>query len=150
MSCDLNRAEFHLLVRSKNLIGSVLIPHPGRNRLLILHTPWLIKHKCPYFNTLSRNTRSSVAQIKRAMWNSQALALFRVEGVENGHLRVELVRDVVPSVIWVVVDLEDLVCYGREDLVNLEKILLRVNALGVEECKRKVSAGPSEWLPDTE
>lgn len=91
---------------------------------------------------MTRYSRAGITQIERAMRDSQALALLRVVRVENGQLRGKLVGDIIPPVLGVVVDLEDFVGHGGEDLVDLEEISLGIDAQGVEKGEGEVTAWP--------
>lgn len=112
------------------------------------HNVKLVKHKSPDLDALPRNPRSCLGQIKRTVWDRQALPPFRVKGIEDGNFRVELVRDVIPLVIWVPADLEDLIGDSGEDLVDSDEILFGIHRRGVEIRHWEVPAWAGKGFPD--
>src|SRR3569833_2165112 len=137
------------------LILCTLTHHPPPNLLFahqILSISFLrkkisVEHKGPDLDALPRDSRACIPQVKRAVGHSKTLALLRVEGVEDDHLRCRLVGDIEPSVILTMVNLEHLVGDSREDLVHSEEILLPIYRLRVQVCHGEVSTWTLQRLP---
>jgi hypothetical protein len=83
------------------------------------------------------------------MWNSQVLTRLRVVGREDSHLRIHLIRNPIPFMLRIVVDLEHFVSHVGEYFVNNVKVVFTVDALRVTVCHWEIATWAFQRLPDT-